>query len=266
MLTLALFIAYLGAGEPVLGGAWPDRKFCARESCVPAAVSTVSDEHVRAAIVVALRRRMGTDIEVVVDDLRVMATSGPNLARAQNLPSGQAPIGSAIVEAVPEPSARLDGQIRFILRWVGTERSGARVVRAGAAVARVRVTAAHVHSTTLVSRGSELRGDDVVDVRHEIVSGPLRPWPTIADTVGSKALRDLAPDACIARGAIADRPDVRTGQDVVAISRISGVEASAVMVAAESGDAGSVIRVVNRQSRRAVKARIVSSGLVEILK
>jgi flagella basal body P-ring formation protein FlgA len=59
---------------------------------------------------------------------------------------------------------------------------------------------------------------------------------------------------------------VRTGQEVLAISTITGVTASAHMVAAESGDAGSVIRVVNQQSRRALKARIVSSGLVEILK
>jgi flagella basal body P-ring formation protein FlgA len=230
MLTLALFISYLGAAEPVK----------------PA---SVSDDQVRAAIVAAVRQRMGNDIDVAVDNLVVQVAPD-----------------SAIVEALPEPGARLDGNIRFILRWAGTERSGARVIRAGAAVARVRVAADHAHTATLAARGVELGPNDVVAARHDIVAGPLRPWPTVADTVGSKTLRDLPPDACIARNAIAARPDVRTGEEVLAISRINGVVASGHMVAAESGDAGSVIRIVNQQSRRSLKARIVSPGLVEILK
>jgi flagella basal body P-ring formation protein FlgA len=230
MMLFALFFAYLGAAEPV-----------------PA--HTVSDDQVRAAIVAAVRQRMGSDIDVAVDNLVVQLAPG-----------------SAVIEAVPEPTARLEGNIRFILRWVGTERSGARVVKAGAAVAHLRVTTAHAHTATLLLRGTEVGEDDVVGARHEIASGPLRPWPTLADAVGGKTLRDLAPAACIVRGAIADRPDVRTGQDVLAISTITGVTISAQMVAAESGDAGSVIRVVNQQSRRSLKARIVSPGIVEILK
>lgn len=230
MFLFALFFTYLGAAEPV-----------------PA--TTVSNDQVRAAIVAAVRQRMGSDIDVAVDSLVVQVAPG-----------------SAVIEAVPEPTARLEGNIRFILRWAGTGRSGARVIRAGAAVARLRVTTAHAHTASLLVRGAEVGDDDVVNVRHEIVSGPLKPWPTVADAIGSKTLRDLPPDACIVRGAIADRPDVRTGQEVLAISTITGVTASAQMVAAESGDAGSVIRVVNQQSRRALKARIVSPGLVEILK
>jgi flagella basal body P-ring formation protein FlgA len=229
MLLFALFISFLGVGEP--------------------AKPAISDDHVRAAIVAAVRQRMGSDIDVAVDNLVVQVAPG-----------------SAIVEAVPEPGARLEGDIRFILRWAGTERSGRRSIKSGAAVARVRVTANHAHTATLATRGVELGPDDVIGARHEIVAGPLRPWPTVAQTVGSKTLRDLPPDVCIVRGAITDRPDVRTGQDVLAITRIDGVVASAGMVAAESGDTGSVIRVVNQQSRRAFKARIVSAGLVEILK
>jgi flagella basal body P-ring formation protein FlgA len=215
----------------------------------PATPATVSDDQVRAAIAAAVRQRMGADAEVAVDNLVVQVAPG-----------------SAIVEAVPEPGARLDGDIRFILRWPGTGRSGARVIRAGAAVARIRVTAAHAHTATLAARGVELGADDVVEARHAISTGPLRPWPTMADVVGGKTLRDLPPDACIMRNAITARPDVRTGEDVLAVSKIDGVEASAQMVAAESGDTGSVIRVVNHQSRRSLKARIVSPGLVEILK
>ncbi len=123
--------------------------------------------------------------------------------------------------------------IRFILRWARTERSGARAIRAGAAVARVHVTSAHAHAATLLCVAPNSGTADVVSTRHEIEAGPLRPLPTAADAVGSKALRDLAPDACILRNAIASRPDVRTGQEVLAISNITGVVASAQMVAAE---------------------------------
>src|SRR5689334_9915965 len=100
MLFIALFLGYLGA-EPV-------------------PVNVGADDQVRAAIVAAVRQRMGADIDVAVDNLVVQV----------------APT-SAVLEAVPEPTARLEGNIRFILRWAGTERSGARVIRAGAAVARV---------------------------------------------------------------------------------------------------------------------------------
>ena len=267
MLAFAFFIGYLGAAaapEPATHsvGAWPDRTFFHRANVAPAAETVVSDELVRAAIAAAVRERMGAGIDIAVDDLRVQIASGLDLAREQKLQSGQAPS----VQAVPEPGARLEGDIRFILRWAGTERSGARVIRAGAAVARVRVIAGHAHTTAIATRGRELGAADVSDARHEIASGPLRPWPTVEDAVGSKTLRDLPPDACIVRAAIAARPDVRTGQDVTAISTIEGVVVSAQLVAAESGDAGSVIRVVNRQSRRSLKARIVSPGTVEILK
>jgi flagella basal body P-ring formation protein FlgA len=259
MLFIALFLGYLGAdpsrssvsfraesrNEPVPVNVTADPSARSGSS----RTESRDDDQVRAAIVAAVRQRMGADIDVVVDNLVVQV----------------APT-SAVLEAVPEPTARLEGNIRFILRWSGTERSGARVIRAGAAVARVHVTIAHAHTTNLLLRGTELGADDVVAARHEMVSGPLKPLPGVADAVGSKTLRDLPPDACIVRGAIADRPDVRTGQEVLAISTITGVVASAQMVASESGDTGSVIRVVNRQSRRALKARIISPGLVEILK
>jgi flagella basal body P-ring formation protein FlgA len=244
MLFLALFLGYLGT-EPV--PATPVSDPSTRSGSSRAA--SRDDDQVRAAIAAAVRQRMGGDIDVAVDHLVVQIAPG-----------------SAVLEAVPEPTARLEGTIRFILRWAGTERSGARVIRAGAATATVRVTVAHAHAATLISRGADVAQDEVVAARHDIAAGPLRPWPTVADVVGSKAIRDLAPDACIVRGAIAARPDVRTGDDVLAISTITGVVASAQMVAAESGDTGSVIRVVNQQSRRALKARIVSPGLVEILK
>ena len=43
------------------------------------------------------------------------------------------------------------------------------------------------------------------------------------------------------------------------------VEAAATLVAAGSGSEGDVIRVVNRDSRRALRARVVAPGMGEIL-
>jgi len=46
---------------------------------------------------------------------------------------------------------------------------------------------------------------------------------------------------------------------------VGGIEAEARMVAADNGDKGSVIRVVNPESRRSIRARVVAAGVVEVI-
>lgn len=210
---------------------------------VASGFSRSSEQITHDALVDAVRHRLGGDVEVVLDNLVI-----------------HTPIAAEAIEAVPEPDARLGSVIRFTLQAV--DGSGP----TGAASARVTAVAPHVHAVRAVERGSELSAGDVTSISHLITSGPLRALPRLVTAVGSKALRALAAGACISRTSIAPVPAVRTGQDVTAVATIDGVEARAVMVAAGNGDAGSVIRVVNRQSRRALKARVVSPGIVEIIK
>jgi flagella basal body P-ring formation protein FlgA len=60
-------------------------------------------------------------------------------------------------------------------------------------------------------------------------------------------------------------PLVRAGQEVLGIARVGGIEAEARLVAADNGEVGSVIRVVNPQSRRPLKARVIRAGVVEVI-
>ena len=141
----------------------------------------------------------------------------------------------------------------------------ARQARTGRVHATVRVTVDHAHARHAVVRGADLTAKDVVAGRHEIEAGPLRPLPTLADAGRSRALQHLAEDACLGRAALAVAPTVRSGEGVIAIARAAGAQVSATMVAIQSGNTGSVIRVVNQDSRRALKARVVATGIVEII-
>jgi len=195
------------------------------------------------AIVDAVRLRMGAGVEVVVNDLVVTGT-----------------LGADAVRAVPEPGARLGAVVRFTLQSADGK------TPFGSASARISAIVPHLHAVHLLDRGTDLTAEDVAAVAHVVTTGPLRPWPGAAATIGSKLLQSLAAGACVSRNAIQARQAVRVGQDVTAIVHLDGVEARAVMVAAGSGDAGAVIRVVNRHSRRALKGRVVSPGIVEIIK
>lgn len=204
------------------------------------------DAAVRDAIVAAVRARMGEGVEVDIEALR-LPPSWSSLA----------------VQARPDPSAKLGGRLRFSL---GTtpDRAGAAVKWTGSAEVELRVFVEHLHTRRAVPRGATLNDEDVELVRHE-VEGALRAWPA-AEAVGrSRALRDLAPGACLVRNSLATVPLVRAGQEVQAIARVGGIRAEARLVAADHGELGAVIRVVNPDSRRALKARIVGAGVVEVI-
>lgn len=201
-----------------------------------------TDDRVRDAIVSAIRMRMGAAASVVVDDLVV-----------------ESGVDGASITALPEPGSRLGRAMRFVLK------GGDEARHTGSATARVHVFVEHAHAAHALDRGSEIGRDDVVAVTHEITDGPLRALPVVGAVAQARTLRQIAADACITPSFIAAVPAVRGGRDVTAIARIDGVEATGTVTAAENGDAGAVIRVVNRQTRRALKARVLSAGLVEII-
>jgi len=195
------------------------------------------------AIVEAVRSRMGAGVEVVVENLVVTGT-----------------VSAEMLRAVPDPDARLGTVIRFSLQ------SADRATPLGSATARISAIVPHLHAVLPLDRGADVTAADVAAVSHVVTAGPLRPFPGATATIGSKVLRPLASGACVSTNAIQAVQAVRVGQEVTAVAHLDGVEARAVMVAAGSGDAGAVIRVVNRQSRRALKARVVSPGIVEIIR
>jgi len=211
-----------------------------------AAAEPPAEASVRDAIVTAVRARMGADADVQIDAVR--------------LSDGWA---AAQTQARPDPGAKIGQPMRFSL-GATPDGAGAAVQWTGAAEARLRVRVAHLHTRRAVRRGATLSDEDVELVRHEI-DGPLRAWPAEEAVGRSRALRDFDPGACLTRSSLAVVSLVTRGQEVRAIVRFGGIEAEARLVAADKGELGSVIRVVNPDSRRALKARVVGAGVVEVI-
>jgi flagella basal body P-ring formation protein FlgA len=206
----------------------------------PAAAETTLEERVSAAVVAAVRQKMGADADVIVETLDI-ASAGD----------------ASTIDAVPEPNARLGGVVRFALTAQGR--------RIGHADARLHVMAVHARAVRFMPRGATLGDSDIVDRRDEISEGPLRARLTTSGVSGCRVLRDIQAGAAITAASVMAKLAVRTGQTVTAVSRGAGIEVSASMVAADSGNPGSIIRVVNRDTRRALRARIISTEIVEII-
>jgi flagella basal body P-ring formation protein FlgA len=170
---------------------------------------------------------------------------------------------AAVEDAVLDPGAKLGVPTRFLFRGRRPQ-GGQGLAPIGGATVVLRVTIDHAHTTRAVRRGEVLTAADVVTARHALERGPLRPLPTLEDASDARVLRDLPGDACLTASVMVPEPVVRKGAEVVAVMRSAGVEVRAQVVAADSGQRGALIRVVNPESRRTFRARIVSRGLVEI--
>ena len=55
------------------------------------------------------------------------------------------------------------------------------------------------------------------------------------------------------------------GQKITATARVGSVEVSSIFIAVDSGAAGDVIRILNPDTKRTLRARVVSTGLVEVI-
>ncbi len=210
----------------------------------PAETSAALDAASLAAVSAAVRARLGAAVDVAVEAVgRVDAPA------------------AAPVDAVLDPTAALGRPSRVVFR--GRDSRGALVPIGGATVV-LAVTVDHLHTARPIRRGALVAAGDVVPARHALGRGPLRPWPAAAEIVDGRATRELAADACLAAGVVAPQPVVRQGDEVTGVLRLDAVEARAVLVAVDSGRIGARIRVMNADSRRLFRARIVARALVEI--
>lgn len=210
-----------------------------------ALLPTPPSADVDAAVRRALTARLGPDAEIVIDEIRVLTRPA-----------------APIVEARLAPNARLGRTLQLRLATAGTGGNPAWTDRAEV---RARISLPHAHATRPLARGEQIGAGDVEAVTHEIVQGPLTHWPQAADLVNGRVRRNVQSGICLGRTSVSPALAVQQGQTVTAIARVGGVEATATVVAAASGAPGAIIRVVNQQSRRVLKARIVSAGLVEIV-
>jgi flagella basal body P-ring formation protein FlgA len=210
-----------------------------------AAAASTLDAAASAAIAAAVRARLGESAEVTVESVSRIA----------------APT-AALVDAVLDPAAAIGvpSRVVFRRRQAGSERP----VPVGGATVVLRVAVDHVHAARAIARGHTIGDGDVVTARHDLPRGALRPFPGLAEIVDGVATRDLKDGACVVAAAVAAQPVVRPGATVTGLLRIDGVEVRAVLVAMDSGKVGGRIRVMNPDSRRTFRARILTRDLVEI--
>jgi flagella basal body P-ring formation protein FlgA len=208
----------------------------------------IDNAAVREAVVAAVRGRMGNDGEVRVGALWV--------------PAGHAEPSPVL--AAPEPGARLGQPARFSLSSASSAPAPSRYL--GYAVASLTVVIDHTRVTRDVRRGAPITADDIAGSREEVRDVWLRRLPLPDEVVGAMATRDLRAGQVIESNMVAVPPMVRTGDLVAVRVRVAGIEVSGRARASEQGRHGAVIRLVNVESGRRLRGRVVGPGEVEVVR
>jgi flagella basal body P-ring formation protein FlgA len=213
----------------------------AADVTVPGAPAAVTD-----AIAEAAQARLGKDATV-----SVWQVTGLRLREAAD-----------VLVAVPDPSARIGAPARFVLN---VQRRGQGVARVGEATATIQVVGPAVRTTRAVNRGERLAAGDVATVSSDWAGRPLRPLPTLEQSLGARVTHDLAMNTVLSGGDIAAEQMVRAGEMVRAHARIGAVDITTQLVAVENGRRDETIRVINKDTRRAMRARVIGNSEVEVI-
>jgi flagella basal body P-ring formation protein FlgA len=212
-----------------------------------ASAETTCAASVRPAIVEAVQSRMGTSVNVEINELSCATTE----------------IDGTVV-ATPVPGARLGKPVRFSISDQG---KGPRPMprHAGEAVADVVVTGTFVRAARPLTPGTVLAEADVEATTGPIDAGFVKPLPSMETVIGGRVTRALAAGETIVDGAIAAVALVKSGDRVRVIVRMNEIQIEGVAVAAQSGALDQIIRVVNPDTRKAIKARVIGDGEVEVV-
>jgi flagella basal body P-ring formation protein FlgA len=143
--------------------------------------------------------------------------------------------------------------------------AGGHPLRVGEVTAVVHAAGPHVLAARQVDAGRVLTPEDVAIGDGPIDGAPVRRLVTLADVIGARTMRALAAGDPVVGGAIVGVPVIRAGDRVRATVRGAGVEVAILAVAEQNGVPDQMIRVVNPESRRAVRARVVARGEVEVV-
>jgi flagella basal body P-ring formation protein FlgA len=210
----------------------------------------LEESAVRHAVVQAVKARMGQDAEVRIDVLEFKTTPPPE---------------GANLTATPEAGARLGRPARFSLQWLPPSGAKPSAVAGGHALATVLVDAPHLSATRDIGRGETCADGDFAEARGDVGPVLVQRLPSLADVAGARTLRPLAAGDVVTPTAVQVRPAVLSGDVVAVRASISGVTVRGQAVAQQSGSQGDIIRVVNRESRRPLRARVVGHGQVEVV-
>jgi flagella basal body P-ring formation protein FlgA len=205
----------------------------------------------RAAVVAA--STAGPAAQVIRDAVAARVGSGADVTIVS---ISAADLDGPFREARPDPGARLGRPIRFTL----LRDAGLNVL----AVATVQVVGDLVVPVHPIGRAKPVTAADVARVRTEWRDVPLRALPSLAEVVNGRTLRPLAAGAPILPGSVVLRRPVEPGDRVTVLATSGAVEVSAAMIASDGGRVGDIIRVVNPDTRRYLRGRVLRTGVVEV--
>ena len=206
-----------------------------------ASTSVGAGNGVRDAIAQAVAERFRTSsAQVVVGELRVDATDA-----------------DGVLVAVPDPGARTGRPAQFTLR------AGNR--RVGVAVARVTVSVPHVRTTAPVDRDAAVTAAAVQELDGEVAGVRFEPLPRLDEVIGTRTRRALAVGEVLSQAVVIVPDAVRAGDEVKVVARVGALEAWGVGRAAGSGRVGDVVRITRGGARGLQPARVLSSGVVQVL-
>jgi flagella basal body P-ring formation protein FlgA len=217
---------------------------------------------VRAAIIEAVRARMGSKVEVTLGALQI---------RQAGTVAGSTAIVAPLT-AVPDAGARTGGFIRFVIydgrsRASTSTTSTARMLgkRLGVADAEVFVAAEQVKARRAIASGATIAADDLETLSEDVGRTMLKPLPDSRFAIGSKALRSIAPGERVTTTMIVAPALVKSGDQVQTVVRVGSLEAHGVAVATQTGSLGEEIRLVNTSSRRTLRGRVIGAREVEVM-
>lgn len=128
---------------------------------------------------------------------------------------------------------------------------------------RVHALAAVSTVTRALEPGAVIAEGDLETSERELTGVPADALTDRVTLIGLRVTRPLSAGSFVRREAVAQPLQVKRGSQVTLIARIGTVEARAAAQSKDDGANGDVITVVNLDSKRLLKARVVDPGTVE---
>jgi flagella basal body P-ring formation protein FlgA len=191
------------------------------------------------AIERAVAQRIGGDVAVQVITLQTEVSSEAGLA------------------AQLDPTARLGQPMRVVMVTDG--------LRRGAAVATVQAVARFARAARAIARDEAVTPADIDIVTGELPAIALRRLPAPDEIVGLKARRAIAAGEALTSAVLLVPPSVKSGDKVIVRVTVGRVEVTGTAIASGTGNDGDVIHILQPNTRRPVKARILGAGSVEVI-